>query len=269
MEAHLAHHPVGQHRDAAVRGDEEQDHRGELHLPHGGRLHPGRRQELRENVEPRPVDRVGDQRLPAEILGVHEGLCRERVLGRGHEDRRVVEERLPGDPRQRLGIGRDHEVDRLAPERRQRLEGEPRPDVDVDLGPGAPERLEHRKQPLETGMALDRDVHPPRLARAEPREIGLERRHLGQHPLGQPQELLPSGREPHRLRAAHEELDPDLRLEPFHLMGKRRLGDVELLGRPGEPAGRVDRLDRLQVPEFEIHGVRLMMMMRIMSLSHR
>ena len=50
-----------------------------------------------------------------------------------------------------------------------------------------------------------------------------------------------------------KQLHPDLILERLDLVGQRRLGDVQDIGGPGEPAGLVDGADGPQVTEFEIH----------------
>src|SRR6056297_441001 len=64
---HLAHHTVGQHRHPPDRGNKQQDHHCQFHLPDRGRLNLVRDQKLAEHVQPRSLHRVGDQRLAAKI----------------------------------------------------------------------------------------------------------------------------------------------------------------------------------------------------------
>ncbi len=234
-------------------GHQDQDHRRQLHLPHRRRLHPRRRQQRGEHVQPLARHRIGDQGLAGEILRRHERLRRQR-MGRGRDEARlVVEQRREGDPVQVLRVGGDHQVHLLALQRRQRPEGEARADVHVDLRPGPSELLQHREQPLEAGMALDGDMQPPRPPRDEAGELRLQRRHLRQDPLGGAQQLHPRRRQLHRFRPAHEQLHPGLVLQVLHLVAQRRLGDVQPVRRPRQSALVVDRLDRAQVAELDMH----------------
>jgi hypothetical protein len=102
-------------------------------------------------------------------------------------------------------------------------------------------------------MAFDGDVQPPRLALPQPPELVLERGDLGQDLLGQLQKPHARRRQLQGLRPPHEQLHPHLLLEPLDLMRQRRLRDVQLVRRPRQPAGVVDRLDRLQMPELDMH----------------
>jgi len=250
---HLAQHPVGQHRDAAVRGDQHQDHRGQFDLADRPRLDLGRGQEGREDIQPGAIDRIGDQHLVAEILGLDEILRRQRVLPRGDEGRGIVEQGVEDHAGQDLGVRGDHQIDLFAQKRAHRVEGKAGADIDVDLGPGVAKAFQHRKQPVKAGVTLDRDMQSPGPPRAQRAELLVQRRDLGQDPLGRAQHPHPRRRQLQRFRAAHEQFDPGLILQPLDLMAQRRLGDVHRLGGPRQPARLMDRLDRPKVPEFQMH----------------
>lgn len=64
---HLAYHPVGQHRNTAVRRDQKQDYRRQFNLPDRRWINLGRSQQLAEYVQPRAFDRIGNQCLVPEI----------------------------------------------------------------------------------------------------------------------------------------------------------------------------------------------------------
>jgi hypothetical protein len=132
-------------------------------------------------------------------------------------------------------------------------------------GQDVAERLQHRKEPVETGMALDGDMQPPRLARPEPLELLLQRRQPRQHILRQPQQLQPRRREPHRPRPPHEQLHPRLVLQPLDLVAERALRDVQPIRRARQPALLVDGLDRPQVPKLDMH-TDLILILKIMKL---
>ena len=87
----------------------------------------------------------------------------------------IIEQRVEGDPVQRHRIGRDHKINLLAVQGRQGFKGKAGPDIDINLGPGAAEQFQHRKQPVETGMAFDGDVQPPGLAGFQRRKFILQR----------------------------------------------------------------------------------------------
>ena len=217
------------------------------------RLDPGRRQEPGEDVELGALDRVVQERLLGEILGLDPVALSQPVAFGADEHRLIVEQRLEGDAGQLHRVRGDDEIDFLAPERLDRVEGEAHADVDVDIGPGGAELLQHREQPVETGVALDGDVQPAGPSRLHRAELLLDRRHLGQHPLGEAQELQARGRKLHRLGAAVEQLHADLVLQRLDLVGERRLGDVQDVRRPGETAGLMDGADGTQVAKLEIH----------------
>ncbi len=79
--ANLAHDPIGQDRNAATRCHQQPNHRRQLDLPDRGRLHPGRRQKLTEDVEAGALDRIGDQRLAGKAGGLDEKLGGKRMRG--------------------------------------------------------------------------------------------------------------------------------------------------------------------------------------------
>jgi hypothetical protein len=132
------------------------------------------------------------------------------------------------------------------------------------------ELFQHREQPVETGVAFDGDVQPPRLAGPQGAEFLFQRVDLGQDAFGQPQHAQARRRQAHGFGAADEKLDPGLILQPLDLMRQRRLRHVQHIGRAGEAAGLMDGADGAQVAEFEMHvyAVVLMLMMSIMNLSH-
>ena len=102
-------------------------------------------------------------------------------------------------------------------------------------------------------MAFDGNVHPPRAPITQRRKFLLRGFDLRQNLFGQPQQAQPRRRKFHRLGPAQEQLDPGLILQPFDLMAQRRLSDVQLIRRTGQPTTFMDGLDRAQVPEFDVH----------------
>ena len=208
---------------------------------------------MAEHVQPRPVHRIGDERFRREV-------CRFRMVAPGqpvtrgdHQHGTIVEQLLEHDAGQVLGVGRHHQIG-LAPDQRgQRGKGEARADVDVHLRPVAAERVERGQQPVEAGVAFDRDVHPPAPAGGGAAKLLLHRLDLRQHGLGEAQKSHPGGRQPQGPRLAQEQRHARLRLQRADLVGQRRLRDVEHLGRAAQAALVVDRADRAQVAQFKVH----------------
>jgi len=96
-------------------------------------------------------------------------------------------------------------------------------------------------------------MHPAGAAAPEPLELGLERLDLWQHLFGDAQQAHPGLRQPQGLGAAHKQLDPGLVFQPLDLVAQRRLGDVQKVRRPRQPAGLVDGPDRAEVSEINVH----------------
>jgi hypothetical protein len=233
----MAHHPVGQCRDPLAAGHQEQDHRGQFRLADAGRLDPGRLQEIAEHVHARAFDRVGDQQLIGQIRGCDPVPHRQRMRGRQHQAALVVEQRQEGQIRGVDRIRGDHQIDVAGAQGGQRVEGQPQADVHIDRRPVRLEPLQHRHQPLETGMALDGQVQPAGVAGGEPRQLALGLLESGQGVAGQGQQPVPGGGEPHRPGVAVEQRHPIVVLQQLDLVGERRGRQVELLRGPRQTAG--------------------------------
>ena len=144
------------------------------------------------------------------------------------------------------------------------------------VGGAAPQRLEH----LARGAVAQRDPHarvggveggelgrqPQQLAGRgrEPHEAAgdagvLVHRRAGAADVGEDrlragEQLLPGGRDLDAGAGALEQLQPELALEPAHLLRERGLGDVELLGRAREVAMARDRREVLELPQVHACG---------------
>jgi len=81
-------------------------------------------------------------------------------------------------------------------------------------------------------------------------ELGLGRLDQRQHLPGRAQQPQPRRRQPQGLGAAQEQIDPGLFLQRLDLVGQRRLGQVQHLGRAGKPALFVDRAQAAQVAKL-------------------
>ena len=214
----------------------------------------GREEEL-EDIEPRAIHGIGDQRLAAEILGLDEIAAGQWVVGGGDENRRVVEERGKLDTVDGLGVRRDDHVHLFPRERPYSIEGQTGADIDIHIGPGLAELFQNRKEPFETGVAFDGDVQAGDAPLGDLGEFLLEGCYLRQDRFGRRQKPLPRRRQLQGPRAADEERHAELILDPLDLMAERRLGGVQKVGCPRHAAGIVDRLDRAQVAELDIHEI--------------
>ena len=170
-----------------------------------------------------------------------------------HQHGTIVEQLLEHDAGKVFGVGRHHQVGLAPHQRGQRGKGEARADVDVHLWPVAAERVERGQQPVEAGVAFDGDVHPPATAGGGAAKLCLDRLDLRQDRLGKAQQPHARGRKAQWPRLAQEQRHARLILERADLVGQRRLGDVEHLGRAAQAALVVDRADRAQVAQFKVH----------------
>ena len=228
------HHPVGQHRDPAPRGHEEQDHRRQLHLPDGPRLHARRRQQLGEDVEPGAVHRVGDQRQAAEVPRLDRVLAR-RADGRAARPASGGSRRAAGRSRPPAPSSGSEETTRSTSSRRSAgSASKARPGRMSMSTSGQALRnafitgSSHSKQAWHSMATCIRPARPvPRSANSASSAATCGR--IARAAREQP---LAGGRELQRLRALHEERRARLLLDPADPVRQRRLRQSRASRRP-------------------------------------
>ena len=200
--------PVRQTRHAAAARDELDHHCGQFRRSHPQRFDAGRIEERREDVEPRPIDRVADQHFVAQVFRLDPLLLRKRVRRRNRQLRFVGEQREVRDVEFAHRIGGDHKVEITAPQRRQRREVETARDIQFDVGPTLAVPLIAGKQPLEAAVALDRHVQTTGLSAGQAFQVALRTVHHRQHLVGEAQHAFAGRGESQRSCFAHEQRQP-------------------------------------------------------------
>jgi len=104
------------------------------------------------------------------------------------------------------------------------------------------------------GPRIGQQPAEPEPDRDLPANDGQSLAHLGEHPLGTAQELLPGFGELDMPRGAFEQSHLKCRLELLDRAGQRRLGDQELLGRARERPLPRDSGERPEMTQLDIHA---------------
>ena len=223
--------------------------------------------------EPRPVaDAGGSQRPLGELARGGSGLAHEeRLVGqalRGDRPprrpsmaRRDHEPQLVGEPRvqtrrPRTGLVAAHEtqVQLARPDQPLDAFGVAEPQGELDARVLLAERAEQPGQHVDTGRGAgaDREGSPLESLQILDRLAGVRQGHeeprgvLGEHPAG-----IGKG---HAAGEPVEEASPERGLELPHVLGERRLAQVQRLGRPVEAPGPRDREEDLELPERHDRG---------------
>ncbi|MNE60066.1 hypothetical protein D3C80_1551900 [compost metagenome] len=104
-------------------------------------------------------------------------------------------------------------------------------------------------------MAFDRHVQAPGGASGQPRDVALGRAQQRQGGIGQLQQAQTGAGEAHRLGLAHEQRHAHAFLKLLELMGQRRLGQVQAVGRIHQAIGFAQGVQGLQVTDFKHRGL--------------
>ncbi len=120
-------------------------------------------------------------------------------------------------------------------------------DIQFDLRPAAAEHVHRRHQPVEAGVAFDRDAQLAGFALHHARQIAFGFRHLRQHRVGQFQQALAGRGEAHRHRLALEQRDRVIVFQMLELVRQRRLGQIEQRAGAQQAAGLAQRVQGFQM----------------------
>ena len=124
-------------------------------------------------------------------------------------------------------------------------------EVQLDFRPVAAKRIHDRHQPVEAGMAFQRDAQCPRRRPRKLREVPLRGLHFAHHRPGESHQPLPRLGELHRLAMALHHRKAVMRLQRLQLMRKSRLGQMHALGGARDRARFGERDQRAEVADFE------------------
>ena len=117
------------------------------------------------------------------------------------------------------------------------------------------ERVEHRRKPVITGVALGGDAKRRFTSLRHVREIAFDLAKLLDHRLRFRAEMFADARRDESSPGALEELPADALLEIRELVAERGLGEVKLLTCASEIAELGNRGDESEIADFEAnHG---------------
>ncbi|MCY1411624.1 hypothetical protein D9M71_270130 [compost metagenome] len=212
--------PMGHAAHAATAGHQLHHHHCQFRGADLGRFDVGGFEEAGEDVQPVPFHRVGDQGFREQVFGDDIGLAGQAVLVGHREHRFISEQRYIGDPGQVHRIGGHHQVQIATGQGRQRGEGKPRGQVQLDFRPGVAELVDGRHQPLEATVALDGHVQTTGGATGQATDVAFGGAQQRQGGVGQLQQAQTGAGEAHRFGLAHEQRHAHALLQLLELVGQ-------------------------------------------------
>jgi len=143
----------------------------------------------------------------------------------------------------------DHHIQITAQQCRLRGKGKGGGQVQFDLRPLFAKPVQRRHQPLETGMAFNRQMQSAGLAGGQRTDIAQALTHQRQHLIRQHQQALTGHSKAHRPGTPVQQTDAEAVLQITQLMRQRRLGDMQSLGRLDQRAGLANSIKGFQMAQ--------------------
>ncbi len=145
----------------------------------------------------------------------------------------------------------DHQIGLVVGEQGERIGMKSGHQIELDLRPVLAKRVHDRHQPVETGVAFERDAQRPRGLSGELGEIALRGLDLAHHSAAQRHQPPPRLGQLHGLPVTFHHRQAVMRLQRLQLMRKSRLGQMHALGGARYRARLGERDQRAEVADFE------------------
>src|SRR5690625_577218 len=132
-----------------MTGNQLDNHGGQLRFADFYGLNALLIEKLGKNIQPLPIDRIGNQGIGTKRLWLQIGLLEQGVLASEHSDQLIAKQGSILNTRQWLRVRGDDQIQIAPGQSRQRRKRKSSGEIQGDIGPFFSESIQSRHEPLK------------------------------------------------------------------------------------------------------------------------